>query len=72
MAVMVVGIGFLTLLIAAAAERFVATGLEEEVDELEREVETDFEAARDELLRELRAMSGRLVELEGTVRRLRA
>jgi voltage-gated potassium channel len=72
MAVMVVGIGFLTLLIAAAAERFVATGLEEEVDELEREVETDVEAAREELLRELRAISSRLVELEGTVHRLRA
>jgi hypothetical protein len=70
--VMLVGIGFLSLLIGAVADRFVATGVQEEVADLGRDVEADVEAAEAELLRELRAMSARLGELEATVRRRRA
>jgi voltage-gated potassium channel len=70
-AVMVIGIGFLTLLIGAVSERFVAAAVAEEVGELERDVEADVEAAEAELLGEVRAIGRRLSELEGTVRRLR-
>jgi voltage-gated potassium channel len=64
MAVMLVGIGFLSLLIGAAAERFVAGGVQEEVEEIERELsETD-----EQVLRELRAMRGQLDALEAAVR----
>jgi voltage-gated potassium channel len=62
--VMLVGIGFLTLLIGAASERFVAAGVEEEVAEAGRELEEDVEAARAELRAELRAIGERLRELE--------
>ena len=70
--VMVVGIGFLSLLIGTVSERFMAVALEEEVDEIEADIERDAEAVQHELLRELRAMALRLGELEATVRRLRA
>jgi voltage-gated potassium channel len=69
--VMLVGIGFLTLLIGAVSERFVASEVEQEIAELERDVEADSEAAQADLLRELREIAGRLSELETTVRRLR-
>jgi voltage-gated potassium channel len=68
--VMVVGIGFLSLLIGAVSERFLSAELRQEAEEVEREVETDIEATRDELLSELRAMGERLRALEGTVQRL--
>jgi voltage-gated potassium channel len=68
--VMVLGIGFLSLLIGAVSERFVTVALEDEVADVEQELDLDIEAARDELLRELRAMATRLGDLEGTVRRL--
>jgi len=50
MVVMVVGIGFGSLLIGTVAERFVAPGVRSEADEVEREVE----ATEADLLRELR------------------
>jgi voltage-gated potassium channel len=70
MFVMVVGIGFLSLLIGSVSERFLTAELRQETDEVEREVETDLEAARAELLAELRTMSDRLRELEADVDRL--
>jgi voltage-gated potassium channel len=68
--VMVVGIGFLTLVIGAVSERFLSAELRREAEEVEREVGTDLEAARVELLAELRTMSDRLRELEADVDRL--
>jgi voltage-gated potassium channel len=62
--VMFVGIGFLTLLIGAASERFVAGEVREEVAEAERELEQDVDAARAEVIAELRAISERLRQLE--------
>jgi voltage-gated potassium channel len=64
MAVMLVGIGFLTMLIGAAAERFVARDLQQDVDEIERELS----AADEDVLRELRALRGQLDALEAAVR----
>ena len=60
MAVMLVGIGFLTMLIGAAAERFVARDVQAEVEDIERELSE----ADAQVLRELRAMRGQLDELE--------
>jgi voltage-gated potassium channel len=68
MAVMLVGIGFLTMLIGAAAERFVARDVQEEVEEVERELSE----ADAQVLRELRAMRGQLDALETAVRAERA
>jgi voltage-gated potassium channel len=70
--VMLVGIAFLSLLIGAVSERFLAAGVEAEVADFERDVEEDVEAAQEELLRELQAIARRLDQLESTVRRLRA
>ena len=64
MAVMLVGIGFLTMLIGAAAERFVAPDVLEEVGEFEQELSE----ADEQVLRELRAMRGQLDALEAAVR----
>jgi voltage-gated potassium channel len=64
MGVMFVGIGFLTLLIGAASERFVAGDVEQEVAEAARELERDVDAARAEVVAELRAIGERLRELE--------
>jgi voltage-gated potassium channel len=68
--VMLVGIGFLSLLIGAVSERFLAAQLREETKEVEREVESDLDAARVQLLAELRTVSDRLRELEADVERL--
>ena len=58
--VMLVGIGFLSLLIGSVSERFLRTDLEQEAEVVERDVET----AHAELMRELRAIRERLGELE--------
>jgi hypothetical protein len=63
--VMLVGIGFLTLLIGAASERFVRGDVEEEIAQAEREIEDDVDAARAEVVAELRAIGERLRQLEG-------
>ena len=68
--VMLVGIGFLSLLIGAVSERFLAAELRQETKEVEREVESDLDAARVQVLAELRTMSDRLRELEADVARL--
>ncbi len=68
-AVMLVGIGVLTLVIGASAERFVATTVAAEVEETEHDVVDDVEAARTELLAEIRAIGERLREVETRIER---
>jgi voltage-gated potassium channel len=53
LALMVVGIGFIAVLTAALAERFVRTELRDEVIELGEEVAVEVEQAEVELLTEL-------------------
>jgi hypothetical protein len=62
--VMVVGIGFLTMLIGSAAERFVAQDVEEAQETLTSEVGE----AENDLLREIREISERLRRVEAGVR----
>jgi hypothetical protein len=67
--VMVVGVGFLSLIIGAGSERFVAA----EVDEIavaEHAVEKDVERARGELLAEIRAISERPNGIEARMERI--
>jgi voltage-gated potassium channel len=66
--VMLVGIGFLTLVIGAASERFIAGDVREEVKRAEDELADD--ATEAEVLGELRAISVRLQQLESGVQRL--
>lgn len=70
MAVMLVGIGFLTLVIGAVSQRFLVPEIEDEVADVEREVSGDVDAARAELLRELRAIADRLRDVESSVEQL--
>jgi voltage-gated potassium channel len=65
--VMLVGIGFVTMLIGAASERFIARDLATEAEEVERDVDD----ATAEVLRELRDVRGRLDALETALRRAR-
>jgi voltage-gated potassium channel len=64
-AVMVVGIGFGSILIGAVAERFVAQDVRATAAEVERGVD----AGDDELLRELRDVSARPARIEAAVER---
>jgi hypothetical protein len=59
-------IGVLTMLIAAAAERFVA----QDVDQVQETLERDVEQSEADLLREIREISERLQRLEAGVRRM--
>jgi voltage-gated potassium channel len=59
-AVMVVGIGFLSLLIGASAQRF----LSQDVEQAEAELSEEVAGTTAEIRSELRAMAARLVELE--------
>ena len=68
--VMVVGIGFLTLLIGSVSEKFLSAGLQDEVQEVEAEVTEDVAAAKQEIVRELRAIREKLTELEVQVERV--
>jgi voltage-gated potassium channel len=63
MAVMIVGIGFLSLLIGAIAEQFVAADV--------AEAEAELEVTQDDVLRELNEITQRLQRLETSMRRLR-
>ncbi len=63
--VMIVGIGFIAILTAALAERFVAGQVREEVAEVAEEIE----AAETAVLREVRSIRTRLQELESTIER---
>jgi voltage-gated potassium channel len=67
MSLMLVGIGFIAILTAALAERFVASEVREETAEVVEEVE-EAEAV---VLRELRAVTAQLQELEARVARMR-
>jgi voltage-gated potassium channel len=64
MGLMVVGIGFIAILTAALAERFVRTELREEVDELAEEMAADVEHAEADVLAELREIMSRLQTVE--------
>lgn len=65
LAVMLVGIGFIAILTAALAQRFVAAGAQEETAEVTEELEE----TEDTLLRELREITQRLHELEAAIAR---
>ncbi len=67
MALMLVGIGFIAILTAALAERFVVSEVREETAEVVGEVE-ETEAV---VLRELRAVTAQLHELETRIERMR-
>lgn len=62
--VMVVGIGFLSLLIGAVAERFVAGDVREQVTDTEHVLVGEIDASETEIRAELRAIAQRLRELE--------
>jgi voltage-gated potassium channel len=64
-AVMVVGTGFIALLTAAAAQRFLAAAVHEEVEEGVEEVEL----TEAEILRELRQVQARLDRLQASIER---
>jgi voltage-gated potassium channel len=66
MVVMVIGIGFLSMLIGAAAERFVSR----DVAQAEEKLESEVEASEADVLREIEEISERLRRLEAGVRRL--
>jgi voltage-gated potassium channel len=68
MLVMFVGIGFIAILTAALAERFVATQVREET----AEVIEDVEEAEATVLRELREITSRLQQLETRVAQMRS
>ena len=63
--VMVVGIGFLSLLIGSVSERFISTTVEEEIAEVEEDIET----TESELLEEIRAIRERLGRVEARLER---
>jgi voltage-gated potassium channel len=63
--VMVVGIGFGSLLIGTVAERFAATGVHVDAEEVDRESES----TEADLLRELRDLSERLGRIEAALER---
>lgn len=65
--VMLVGIGFVAVLTGSIAERFLSPGLEAEAEEVEEELD----AASDAIVQELRALRGRLDDLEAMVRQRR-
>jgi voltage-gated potassium channel len=65
--VMVVGIGFIALLTAAAAQRFIAPQIREEVAEAEQDIATP---ERQEMMRELNKIASRLDAIEASVREL--
>jgi voltage-gated potassium channel len=67
MALMVVGIGFGSLIIGAVAERFAAPGVQAEVEEVEDEIQS----TEDDLLRELRELGERMRRVEAAVERSR-
>jgi voltage-gated potassium channel len=61
--VMLIGIGFLTLVIGAIAQRFLVPSVEE-IEEVEREAVEEFEEGQLEVLAEVREIRERLGQLE--------
>ncbi len=66
--VMAIGIGFVAMITAALAERFVATQIHNEA----ASIEEDVELAHDDLLHELSEISERLRRVEAAVRAMRS
>jgi hypothetical protein len=64
--VMIVGIGFLSMLIAAGAERFVS----KDVGEAQERALTELGEVETDVLREIEEIAQRLQGLEASVRRL--
>lgn len=69
MAVMVVGIVFLSLLIGSVSERFVTASVSEEVAEEVADVEREIAAGDAELLAEIRGIGERLRDVEDRLAR---
>jgi voltage-gated potassium channel len=67
MVVMIIGIGFLSMLIGAAAERFVS----KDVAEAEVRAASELEDVETDVLRELQEIGERLRQMEASVRQLR-
>ncbi len=70
MGVMVVGIGFLSIIIGAVAQRFVATEVKTDVAEAQEELSVELGEAEADLMGELEGIATRLRELESVVTRL--
>ena len=68
--VMLVGIGFIAILTAAIAQKFLELSVAQEVQAAEQETEQDIATAEAHLLAELRDLQGRLRDLEAGVRRM--
>jgi voltage-gated potassium channel len=68
MVVMLVGIGFVAILTAAVAQRFLAPQLDE-ISQREVEVAADIEAAETDVLAEVRTIRARLERLESLLER---
>lgn len=62
--VMAVGIGFVAIVTAALAERFMAHQVREEALEVQEEVISEIETTNADVRAELRAIAQRLAELE--------
>ena len=65
--VMIMGIGFLSLLIGAVAQRFVEAEVEQEVSDIEDALEAEVGANETELLRELHLIGERLRRVEAAL-----
>jgi hypothetical protein len=68
--VMLVGIGFIAILTAAVAQKFVVAGVTTEIDTAELETEYDIETVEAHVLGELHDLQSRLGDLEVAVRRM--
>ena len=67
---MFVGVGFFALVTGAVAQRFISTEIHDDVVEVEAQIVSSELAVRDDVVRELRAISRRLLELEQAIQRL--
>jgi voltage-gated potassium channel len=68
--VMLVGIGFIAIVTAAVAQKFVVAGVTTEIDTAELETEYDIETVEAHVLSELRDLQSRLGDLQVAVRRM--
>jgi voltage-gated potassium channel len=68
--VMLVGIGFIAILTAAIAQKFVAMEVAATIGEAERETVQDIDQVEAHVLAELEALQSRLRDLETTIRQL--
>ena len=68
--VMIVGIGFVAVLTAAVAQRFVTAQVAAELSTVEEDVERDIDQIQAVVLHELRDLQGRLRALESTIQQM--